>query len=451
MLQFKPVIEEFSATLDALRDFVTSVGPVLLQRQEQAHKEAGPAMARLYVASLLAADNLEAMDLAEETKSVMVEFNKVIRAATNELAPDKVAGLRETALKGIPVKFVAGRFEIDTDNPATRNAIARHQMTQKIQKELALLHESTLMALVSRSEWFIAQLVHLFFGRYPEAAGTSEPFFSLAKLSSLQSIEEAREVLVEHKVESLMRQSFEDWLQFFKQKPKIKMSYLETTAARISEIFKRRNLLVHNGGRVARIYFESVHESLRPGLSLGDIVEITPEYLSGAIDLIEEQFVLISAELWKKLEPDVAERCDLLQRLCVEKLKEKRWEMARSFAYFGINDKGALEASRLSAQVNYWQSFKWSGRYEEIRAEVEQYDISAKSLLYQAACAAIRNDFECLFKLIPKALEDRCLTKDNLAQWPLFQAARERPEFAQYVQKDEPESLEPPPSSEVVN
>jgi hypothetical protein len=124
------------------------------------------------------------------------------------------------------------------------------------------------MALTSRSEWLIAQLVHLFFDTYPSAAGMSEPFFSLDTLASVQTIEDARELLIDHKVESLMRQTFDEWLQFFKTKPGLGMSYIEPDRQRIAEIFKRRNVIVHNGGRVNRIYLQEVEEPLRTGLKL---------------------------------------------------------------------------------------------------------------------------------------------------------------------------------------
>ena len=82
------------------------------------------------------------------------------------------------------------------------------------------------MAIVSRTEWFVAQLVHLFFRKHPESAGTSEPFFSLESLVSIETIEDAREMLLDQRVEMLMRQSFDDWLRFFREKPKLGMSYL---------------------------------------------------------------------------------------------------------------------------------------------------------------------------------------------------------------------------------
>ena len=81
----------------------------------------------------------------------------------------------------------------------------------------------------------------------------SEPFFSLEDLTALQTINDARSALIDTRVEALMRQSFEDWVKFFADKPKLSMGYLEPYRAQVIEIFKRRNLVVHNGARVTQI------------------------------------------------------------------------------------------------------------------------------------------------------------------------------------------------------
>jgi hypothetical protein len=217
----------------------------------------------------------------------------------------------------------------------------------------------------------------------------------------------------------------------------LSMGYLDTEKNRIGEIFKRRNLIVHNGGRVSRRYLQEVHEEdLRRGLKLGDTVEITPDYLSRSIDLIEHEFILLAAELWKKLKPEDQRRGNLLSNLAVQHLNERRWIVARGFSFFAMNDKSQVEATRLSSQINYWQSYKWSGDFEKIRSEVDGADFSAKKPLFQLAHSALRDDFEAFFQLLPRLLESGELLKTQLASWPLFQGVRQRPEFAAFDQSD---------------
>jgi hypothetical protein len=432
MPSFKVVIDDFKLTMDALRDFVASVGPVLTERVEQTASDASTTVGRFQTALILAGEDLDSSDVPDKVKQILSRVRTIITGADPTVSAEKVSALRDTIRQVIPIKIVADKVEVDTDDPAAPELISQTKVIQKLKKEIGLLRESALMALSSRSEWFIAQLMHLFFHKHPEAAGMSEPFFSLDTLASLQTIDDARNVLIDHKVESVMRQSFEDWLTFFKDKPKLGLGYLDAEKGRLAEIFKRRNVIVHNGGRISRKYFLEVDESLRPGLQLGDVVEVTPDYLNAAIDLIEHQFILIAAELWKKLEPSDQSRGSLLTGLAVECLNERRWLAARGFSYFAMNDKNQVEATRLYAQVNYWQSFKWAGQYDQIRAEVEGLDFSAKSALYQLAHAALTDNFKSFYELLPKILASGELTRNQLASWPLFQAMRERPEFVDY-------------------
>jgi hypothetical protein len=274
--------------------------------------------------------------------------------------------------------------------------------------------------------------LHLYFNKYPRVAGMSEPFFSLDALAFLKTIDDAKEMLIEHKVESLMRETLEVWLKFFKDKPKLGMGYLSAEVGRISEIFKRRNLVVHNGGRAGRRYFEEVDEGLRLGVKLGEVVDVSTGYLNVSIDLIECQFLLLGAELWKHVEASDDRRGKFLMKIAVRSLEESRWVTARFLSQFGMNDKNLPESLRLSNQINYWQSFKWSGQYEAIREEVEKTDFSAKAPLYQLAYAAIVDDFETCFKLIPTLIERDDIRKVDLCTWPLFEAVRKQPEFSAF-------------------
>jgi len=433
MSSFRPLIEDFTATIDALRDFVDSVGPVLLERQENALKSEAEVMAPFHAAALLATEDISAVDLPTEMKKTLVAAREILTGSSQNTPPEKAIEFGDSIRKKVPIKIVNGKVEIDLDQPAALRIMVHRRATEQLRNEVRLLRESSLMVLTTRSEWFVAQLVHLFFKRWPDAAGTSEPFFSLNTLASLQTIDEARDVLIEHKVESLMRLSFDDWIKFFRQKPKLGMGYLGNDTHRIGEIFRRRNLIVHNGGRVSRRYIQEVDEPLRMGLKLGDTIDVTPEYLHGSADLIEHLFVLIAAELWKKLDPEDDARGQLLQNLSVQRIREHRWAMARGFAYFVMNDNRLPEFTQLAARVNYWQTFKWAGQYDQIRAEVDACDFSAKNPLFQFALATIKDDFESVFRLLPAVLENRHLSRYELLDWPLFQAVRERPEFVTYM------------------
>jgi hypothetical protein len=436
LIQFRPVVDDFTDTLHALREFVASLAPVLLQREKDLLQSAGPLLAKFAAAVLLSDEGSSHWSrFSEEERAKLLEAKKLLC----ELGKNSQSGRLDLAIPAqnmLPIKFVDGKVEVDWNDPKAAEIIPAKRAMNAVKTELRLLHESALMALTARSEWFIAQLLHLYFRKYPNTAGMSEPFFSLDALMSLPTIDDAKDMLFDHRVELLMRESLEEWLKFFKDKPKLGMGYLVNEIGRISEIFKRRNLVVHNGGRAGRRYFKEVEESFRPGVNLGEIVDVSTTYLKASIDLIEHQFLLLGVELWKHLDPQDDGRGRFLMTASVRSLDEGRWVTARGLSQFGMNDKNLPEFLRLSNQINYWQSFKWAGQYEEIRAEVEKADFSAKAPLYQLAYAAVKDDFESCFKLIPGLLERAELKNPELNSWPLFQNLRKLPQFSVYKLND---------------
>lgn len=209
------------------------------------------------------------------------------------------------------------------------------------------------------------------------------------------------------------------------------MGLVENYREYIFEVFQRRNLIIYNGGIVNSIYISKVAQPFKDMVKLGDKIKIDRIYLENAINLFEKFFLILAAELWKKLEPNNINRALLIQiaynHLCLE-----RWEMAESLSYFTMKDKGLPEKQVLGAQINYWQSLKWQGRFNEIKEQVERADFSAKNEIFQLTkFALLDNNYE-FYNLLPKVLESGKLTRTDLKTWPIFREMRNDPIYGQY-------------------
>ena len=94
-----------------------------------------------------------------------------------------------------------------------------------------------------------------------------------------------------------------------------------------------------------------------------------------------------------------------------------------------MKDKRMTEELRLVANFNYWQSLKWQGKFEEIEAEVAEADFSAKQLKFKLGQAALLDQEERFFELLPQVLESSEITRADLFGWPLFRAIRSSERF----------------------
>jgi hypothetical protein len=404
---FDSAIRQFSEHLDTLRDFTNLAGPFLARKhREQAQKSAKDLLPLALAFHRMNPEKFPLPDgLSEEDLS--------IAEASLELRVDS-PDTNQT--QGVHIGFR------DQDQ-----AKAFHQAIRAVhrrQSQLKHLHNTSLITLASTTEWFLSQVLHAYFDRFPDAVEGKEKAFSLEDLKSFDSIDQARSYLVDCYVEQVLRGSFEDWLAFLRQRIKLHMGYIEPHVQELSEIFQRRNLIVHNGGVVNNIYMAKVPPCLREGVQCGDSLEVSRSYLDAAISLFERCYVLVAAELWKKIDRDDPDRGAALIEVAYAHLLAERWPVAEGLSCFTMNDAGLPERDRLIGTVNYWQSLKWQGRLDEARSDVELADFSAKEQVFQLAQFALLDNVDAFFELLPHALETGSLPKGALTEWPLFRHMR---------------------------
>ncbi len=305
-------------------------------------------------------------------------------------------------------------------------------------KHKALLYRSSLISLVSSAEWFLSQVIRAYFDKVPGASGAEGKTLTLEDLRSLGSVEDARKYLTDLRIDEIMWGSFDDWIKFLTGTVKLSASYLGPHRAALVEVFQRRNVMVHNNGIVHSSYLKRVDPSLRKNISPGDSLSVSPVYLEKAIDLVERNFVLFAAELWKRLSPDDGERAKVMNEVAFERLKADRWLVSEGLSFFTLNDKKIPEQDRLIAQLNYWQSVKWQGGFDSVRKEVEGSDFSAKDDLYQLARLALLDDADSFYRSLPKLMRTEKITPEMLSNWPIFREMRKDGRFNKYGKSTKP-------------
>lgn len=332
------------------------------------------------------------------------------------------------------IKFDKNGIQCLFDPPAEdkHSTIKAATSLKKSVKRDEFLYQNSLLNLIGIGEWFLSQILRLYFSKFPDAVGVDEKFFSLKNLQEIGSIEDARKCLIDSKIENIMRGNFEDWMKFFKEHMKLSMGYLKDEEKKLKEVFQRRNLLVHNGGAVNAIYFAKVPLELREGLVIGEKIRVDKTYLSNAIDAFEKNFILIGSELWKKLEPENEKRSKLLKKFSFEHLVNERWSVAESLSFFVKEDKRTPEINQLYGLMNYWQAIKWQDRYESIRKDVESFDCSAKDELFQLFHLALTDKDQEFFIFLQKILEAGKLKYNELDTWPIFREVRKCEKYQQF-------------------
>lgn len=405
-------LQTFARTLDGLRSFVDLVQPFLDKKGQEVDKKHAGNLTPLLLGA--ASSNPELLTKLGVTESQLrSSFNGNI-----EIEHSEEKGKTSFSIK------VSGPQGKAFDSAITEIGEARQR--------ISLLYQNALISLISTVECFLSQILYTYYDAIPAAMSDKEKVFSFDDLKSFSSVEDARIYLIEKKVTDLMRGSFSDWISFFKKQAGISMGYLDPFMDTLIETCERRNLLVHNDGIVNSIYLSKVSPELREGKKKGEKLQLTRKYLDERIDYFELNTLLIVCELWKKLNPTDNDRAEIISNIAYRHLQQTRWDVAKGLSYFLMMDKQVKEDAQLVGTLNYWQSMKQLGCWDEIKKEAESADFSAKGRRFQLGHLALIEKADEFFAVTTVALKGKEISLEELREFPIFIKMREDKRFNKY-------------------
>jgi Asp-tRNA(Asn)/Glu-tRNA(Gln) amidotransferase C subunit len=424
---FKIYIDNYHESIEGLKDFVELIDPFLFEHSKKVAEQHEDKLMPLHIARLRFLEQDEEKK-EEYTKQLNEIFEGEIEVDTLKSEDDDST---ETGVKnkrkGFSFKFKGDTSQIDE----------AFQKLSKTANQKELLFKNSLISLLSSVEWFYSQILHFHYDKFPDSAGIKKKTLTLEELKLFNNFKDAENYLIDEKIESILRASFKEWLDVLRSELSLKMTYLTDFEDELIEIYQRRNILVHNGGTVNSIYLSKVKEKYKKGIQIGDKMSVSEEYLERAISLLHTTFTLIACELWKKLEPNEEERCKVIMELGYEYLKKGMWDISEISSLFLCTDKKMPIASRTAAQLNFWLSKKRSGKFEDVKKEVEDEDFSDKAKVFQAALHSLREETDAFFFLLPQIIKTEELEPKELMEFPIFSSMREKEEFKLFIENNE--------------
>lgn len=407
-------IKDFNENLIGLRDFVDLIDPFLNQKVKEHDKHIRP-----LIFSAITKDILEnGKDVDEETRAKLLinqaDFQKEIEE-NYTIVPEIIIEKADKE-KGKPLAI---KFD------ATNNDFEKHleNVTKNI-NHIDLLYTNSLISCLSSVEWFFSQLLHFYYDKYPASAGVQKRTMTLTDLKAFDTIADAEKHLIDVKIEEVLRGSFDSWISLLKTELSLGLGYLKDEIEGLVEIYQRRNLFVHNGGVVNSIYLSKVNESYRKDIIVGQKLKVDKEYLDKSICKLQKAFILIGAELWKKLDASDTLRGDVLADIVYENLLNNRWDICEGLSYFILNDANCNPVDKVIAQLNYWLCQKEIGNYEKIKKDIENADYSDKKEIFQLGLSALRNDEDKFFEILPLALDTKQINIERLEEFPILREIR---------------------------
>lgn len=423
---FDKHIVEFNENVLSLRDFVDLIEPILIKRFEEHDQKVKPLFIKAMLQDLV---KRKPVDLKEIDEAELKEMQTKIDEKIHSIYQDNLE-VEFESLEAVEEKSNYKRLKIKASKPTDIDS--HFENFRKSSDHIELLYKNSLISLLSSVEWFFAQILHFYYDKFPESAGVSDKNLKLSELKTFQTIKDAEKYLIELKIEDILRGNFESWIELLKRDLKLGLGYIDNIKEELIEIYQRRNLLVHNGGVINSIYITKVKEELRKDFNIGSRIDVNKQYLDNSIWKLQLAFILVGAELWKKLDAEDKSRGDILTNIVYENVLKSRWEIADGISFFIFNDAKMGTTDKIVAQLNNWLCKKRMGKYELVKKEIDKADFSDKKEIFQLALAALKEDKETFFNLLPRTLEAKQLNIMRLEEFPIMDEMRKTEEYVKF-------------------
>jgi hypothetical protein len=311
-----------------------------------------------------------------------------------------------------------------------------------------VLPNSLLVAIVSQFDAYLGRIIRAMILTKPDLLNSSEKTISGSQLLSFDTIDAAKEYLIEKEIESVLRKSHTDHFLWLESRLGIPFRKDLPSWGRFIEITERRNLFVHCDGVVSHQYLTVCQENQSPlpeEIKAGDRLCVQQQYYKEACDCIAEIGVKLGNVIWRKLASHEMNDADNnLNEIGFQLIIKENYRLASVIFDFAANvlKKHSSERSKFTFLVNLAQAHKWLGDQDRCRKMLDQTDWTAKGDDFKIAVHALRDEFGELCTLMKRLGSTGPIASADYKSWPIFKECRIRSDFCEAYQTVFQEPLE---------
>lgn len=313
--------------------------------------------------------------------------------------------------------------------------------------EMPQIHSTnTLIMLIIRFEEFISKFITTLFLLFPDKY-LNNKCVCFSEIEDLGT-KEIKETILIREVENIMHQSYSEWFKLF-ESHKMSFEQYKSELAILKEIYNRRNVLVHNSGKVNSIYLKNVPDC---EYTSGDVLLVDDVYLDKAFATIKTlifAIIIESKKFNKKDEKDLLN--EVFSQAFEEMSKEHYIISAKVFNLLQyINSQ--TDQEKLASKVNYLISTKEIEGLQAIKKEVDSFDITALNTMFCLAKKLLLEEYDIATSIIERMFQKDEINATIINEWPLFKRYRATSNFDElkkkYAEKFNLTTLEPEVTSD---
>lgn len=391
------------------------------------------------------ADEGKDLDERNEFQTVAINFDRSISAFQSTVPfimkslPFILQFSDDRALRGIAKKngrlLNGGEYETyELDIGYLAEFAKNLEETGAIRSGINSVPSMFLVGLVSAYDVFLSQLIRAMFVVKPELLSSSERNISFKDLVEIGSVDEARNRIIEKEVEAVIRSSHADQIGWLESKLKISLRKDLKIWPEFIELCERRNLLTHTGGVISSQYMAvcKEHGAALQGKAIGQKLNIGPKYYARAVEIIMEFGIKLTQVVWRKLVPnDINIAASDLDRRGYSLIARRKYKLAVTilrFALYEMPNHGTDDVRKRTV-INYCNALKLSGEKAKAEETLNLEDWTASTDNYRICVAAIKDDVECVTRLMKRVVNAELMKVSDFREWPVFEGVRADPKF----------------------
>lgn len=289
-----------------------------------------------------------------------------------------------------------------------------------------VLFSSLLATLIGEYEVFVGGLLRAALTLHPGALGDSNRSFTWKEITAFSTLQELKEHAIDKAVEKVLRDSAEDWPKYIADKFKIAEPLISKDPG-LLEAFQRRNVIVHNGGKVSSIYLENVKVK-DPAVQLGTKLRVDEEYLKEAADKLLAVGLTVACSLGRLLLKN-GKGCDRIETaygdVGFQLLQQERYWVVFQLAESQDLSSYESDYSALVIRINGWLAMKRLGKLQDCKKDIERWKTTTLAPTFKLAKFALLDDLEPGLAMVRQLLKSQELPQRHWVQWPLLEEIRQ--------------------------
>lgn len=237
---------------------------------------------------------------------------------------------------------------------------------------------------------------------------------------------------IEKEVESNMFDSLKA-MEVISQKEKIDINRYGNIQDDFEEIYYRRNLFVHNNGRVNKIYLSNIKDKFKSSLKINQRLITDQSYIYHAIDVLYKIVCTLFYEIQVSFNASYYEWKDKLNEIGFDFLLDKKYEVAKQIYLCMSNCKKFLFIDKAMFKVNYIIALKQQGKIKEVEHELSTFDVSIATDDFKIAKLCLEDNNEAILEMLQKTYPSS-FPASAIRDWPLFIDFRKTEYYIKFVE-----------------